>query len=200
MPRSIRIAPPASVQHVFNRGNLRQPIFREPDEYEDFVDLLGRAAERFQVPLLAFCLMPNHWHLVLWPPVRTALSAYMHWLTSTHVRHLHYWRGTNGLGHIYQERYRNVVVSDERQLIDVCRYVEANALSGGLVSRAEEWPYTSLSRSVDRHGRELLSPWPIPRPFDWLALVNERGEAARPPDRPQAIGPLTPETPAGAAT
>lgn len=180
MPRSLRIAPPATVQHVVNRGNFRQTIFREPDEYEDFLDLLGRAAERFQVPLLAYCLMPNHFHLVLWPPDREALSAYMHWVTSTHVRHLHYWRGTNGLGHIYQERFRNRIVKDERQLLDVCRYVEANPLSAGLVARAEDWPYCSLRRRRDRHGRELLAPWPISRPADWLELVNERGIAAHP--------------------
>lgn len=176
MPRRARIAPPGHVHHVFNRGNERQTIFRNAEDYLRFIDLLVRAGDRCVVPLLAYCLMPNHWHLVLWPTTREALSAYMHWLTSTHVRHLHLQRGTRGLGHIYQERYRSVIVKDERQLLAACRYVEANPVRAGLVTRAELWPYSSLSRP-GHHGRTLIGQWPVPRPANWIALVNEAAGA-----------------------
>lgn len=172
MSRGVRIIPPSSVQHVINRGNRRQGVFRDPEDYEDFICLLGRAADQAPMRLLAYCLMPNHWHLVLWPTTSRALSAYMHWLTSTHVRHLHHRRGTTGEGHIYQERYRNVTVGNDGQLLTLCRYVEANARTAGLVGRAEDWPYSSLSRPMTLDGRCLLAPWPVTRPENWLALVN----------------------------
>ena len=172
MPRGVRIIEPYSVQHVINRGNRRQEIFRDAEEYEDFIGLLGRAADRHPVLLLAFCLMPNHWHLVLGSNSPRAVFAYMHWLTSTQVRRLHRRRGTTGEGHIYQERYRNVTVRDERQFIMLCRYVEANARAAGLVERAQDWPYSSLSRPTSHDGRALLTPWPIPRPENWTVLVN----------------------------
>jgi putative transposase len=96
----------------------------------------------------------------------------MHWLTSTHVRRTHSRWETTGLGHIYQERYRTVVVKGEGQFLTLCRYVESNALTAGLVERAELWPYSSLSRQVSPEGRGLLSTWPVARPDNWLAIVN----------------------------
>jgi putative transposase len=157
---------------VINRGNARQQVFRDPEDYEEFVGLLGLAARRVDVPLLAYCLMPNHWHLVLWPARSRDLSCYMHWLTSTHVRRTHMRRGTRGLGHIYQERYRTVPVKGESQFLMLCRYVERNPLAAGLVDRAELWPYCSLSCRMTQEGHRLLSQWPVARPENWLALVN----------------------------
>jgi putative transposase len=160
------------VQHVLNRGNFRERIFHDDEDYEDFICLLGRAADHVAVPLLAFSLMPNHWHLVLWPSVARDLSAYMHWLTTSHVRRTHGRWETTGLGHIYQERYRTVAVKGDEHFLTLCRYVESNALTAGLVEKAEQWPYSSLSRQVSREGRGLLSPWPVARPDNWLAIVN----------------------------
>ena len=81
-------------------------------------------------------------------------------------------RGTRGLGHLYQGRYYNVVVSGDLHFLSVCRYVESNALRAGLVERAELWPYSSLSRTTTRDGRSFLSEWPAPRPDGWLEMVN----------------------------
>jgi putative transposase len=173
MPRTRRVLLPCHVQHVMNRGNARQRIFDDRHDYEDFIELLARAGDHARVPLLAFCLMPNHWHLVLWPSSPKSLSAYMHWLTSTHVLRLHRRRGTTGQGHIYQERYRHVTVTTERQFLVLCRYVESNAAQGGMVPRAEDWPYCSLVRTKSRSGRELLSPWPVPRPPGWAEYLND---------------------------
>jgi REP-associated tyrosine transposase len=172
MPRRGRIVESNSVQHVVNRGNARHQLFRDHEDYEDFISLLAMAGETVPVRLLAYCLMPNHWHLVLWPPTPAALSAYMRWLTSTHVRRTHLRRGTQGLGHLYQGRYYNVVVNGEAQFLSVCRYVESNALRARLVDRAELWPYCSLSRTATRDGRPFLSQWPSPRPDGWLEIVN----------------------------
>jgi putative transposase len=174
LPRGRRIVESYSVQHVVNRGNARHTLFRDHEDYEEFISLLGMAASRVPVPLLAYCLMPNHWHLVLWPSTSTALFAYMHWLTSTHVRRTHQRRGSKGLGHLYQGRYHNVAVRGESQFFTLCRYVESNALRAGLVDRAELWPYCSLSRNATREGQPLVSAWPLERPKDWLEIVNTK--------------------------
>ena len=172
MPRGRRVIEPCTVQHVMNRGNARRQLFWDRADYEEFMALLGLAAERASVPLLAYCLMPNHWHLVLWPSTSRALFAYMHWLTSTHVRRTHQRRGSAGQGHIYQGRYHNVVVTGERQFFTLCRYVESNALRAGLVDRAELWPYCSLSRHPSCGRQPVVSAWPVERPENWVEIVN----------------------------
>lgn len=173
MPRTGRRILPGYVQHVVNRGNGRQCIFRNPDDYKGFLLLLREAGQRFAVSLFVYCVMPNHFHLILRPDAPRALSAYMHWLTTTQVRRIHQSYGTVGEGHIYQERFRNVTVTSETQFVNACRYVEANPLRAGLVDRAEQWPYSSCS-SEQLVGRPPLAPWPIPRPSPWLDLVNTR--------------------------
>ena len=173
MPRAIRRIVPGYVQHVVNRGNRRECIFRNPEDYKGFLRLLHDAGQRFEVSLFAYCAMPNHFHLIVRPNAHRALSAYMHWLTSTHVRRIHQGYGTVGEGHIYQERYRNVTLASEIQFLNACRYVEANPLRAGLVERADQWPYSSASH--DQLGpRPRLAPWPIPKPERWTDLVNNR--------------------------
>jgi putative transposase len=171
VPRIGRQIVPGCVQHVINRGNRRERIFRDPDDYKEFLTLLRDAGRRFDVSLFVYCAMPNHIHLILRPNERRALSAYMHWLTSTQVRRIHRRYGTVGEGHIYQERYRNVAVSSEMQFLNACRYVEANPVRAGLVDRADEWPYSSASGDA-RGLKPHLDPWPIPKPERWADLVG----------------------------
>lgn len=172
MPRPRRYAPPDSILHVVNRGNDRKLLFGTRREYEDFLRLVARTKERAPMRLLAYCLMPNHWHLVLWPESARAVSAFCHRLCTIHsIRHR---RKTNtiGHGHLYQGRYHSVVVESARQYYQVMRYVEANALRAGLVDRAQAWRWSSLA---DRTGadRGLLDAGPLPLPPGWADLVNQ---------------------------
>jgi putative transposase len=173
MPRTRRISPDNSIQHVLNRGNRRETIFRKPQDYEAFLRLMGEGLQRFEMRLLAFCLMPNHWHMVLWPQVGSAVSAYIGWLSNVHVRHHHTHYGTTGHGHVYQSRFKNFLIQDGVSLYYVLRYVEANALRANLVARAEQWRWSSLVRRCDESDRPVLADWPVPRPHDWLHYVNE---------------------------
>jgi putative transposase len=171
VPRTVRRIVPGYVQHVVNRGNRRECIFRNPDDYKEFLLLLRDAGERFEVSLFVYCAMPNHFHLILRPDAPRALSAYMHWLITTQVRRIHQRYGTVGEGHVYQERYRNVTLASETQFLNACRYVEANPFLAGLVERADLWPYSSASH--DQQGpRPRLASWPIPKPEGWADLVN----------------------------
>jgi putative transposase len=172
MPRTRRFAPDNSIHHVLNRGNRRATIFHKAADYEAFMNLLGATLDDVPMRILGVCLMPNHFHLVLWPEEGIDLSAYMHCLMNAHVRRYHEHYQTSGLGHIYQGRFRNFVVQSDAHLYKVLRYVEANALRAGLVSDARLWRWSSLARRFTPNGRTYLSEWPVPRPADWADLVN----------------------------
>jgi putative transposase len=174
MPRYSRVAPAGYVQHVLNRGNEKATIFHEPNDYEAFLAILADGLERFDVQLLAFCLMRNHFHLVVVPATDVALSEYMHWTMTVHVRRYRRFRNSRGNGHIYQDRFKNFIIdtADDIHFYSVMRYVEGNAARAGLVGRAEEWNWSSLLRLRAWDGRMLLSPWPFPRPENWPDLVN----------------------------
>jgi putative transposase len=173
MPRRRRIVPDNAVHHVLNRGNRRAEIFKKAGDYDDFLNLLANAIERVPMRILAVCVMPTHFHLLLWPLQGVDLSAYMNWLMNAHVRRYHQHYGTTGLGHIYQGRYKNFLVQSDAHLYRVLRYVEANARTAGLVPRAELWRGSSLCRRYTPDGRAYLSEWPVPRPADWGRYVNE---------------------------
>jgi putative transposase len=119
--------------------------------------------------------MPNHWHLLLWPQHDGDMAAFMQRLTITHVRRWQEQRGHAGLGHVYQGRYKSFPVQSDEHFWVVARYVERNALRANLVLQAEEWRWSSLWRR--RQGtadeRSLLAAWPIDRPANWLARVNQ---------------------------
>ncbi|MFL6281098.1 MAG: transposase [Vicinamibacterales bacterium] len=172
MPRPPRVCPDGVPQHIVNRGNLRAPVFRDRADYLGFLAAMTDAVDRTTVRLLAFCLMPNHFHLVLWPVRGDEISAYMQLLMNAHIRDVQRRHGTAGTGHIYQGRYKNSAILTERHFVNVCRYVEANGLCAGLVSRAEDWTWSSLVCSGPVDDLNILTSWPIKRPRNWTDLVN----------------------------
>ena len=178
MPRTGRVVPDNSVQHIINRGNKREPIFREPADYKDFFCLLAETCDRVPMRILDVCLMTNHFHLLLWPENVEALSAYMTLFMNAQIRRLQKRHGTVGLGHIYQGRYKNFTVQDDAHLCRVSRYVVANPLRAGMVSRAEEYSWSSLSRRLTPDGRRYLSEGPVAKPPDWCDYVNRGIDSA----------------------
>ena len=175
MGRPLRASQGGWVYHVLNRANGRLPIFKKPEDYEAFERVLEDGVERYDVRLLAYCLMPNHWHLLVWPKQDGDLSRCLAWVTLTHTQRWHAHRGSAGTGHVYQGRFKSFPVQDDDHFYTVCRYVERNALRARLVKRAEAWRWSSLwcRTRVDRAARELLSAWPVARPRRWVELVNE---------------------------
>ena len=162
------------VFHVLNRANARMKIFKKPADYEAFEQVLEEAVQRISIRLLAYCIMPNHWHLVVWPRQDGELSRFVGWLTLTHTQRWHVQRGSRGSGHVYQGRFKSFPVVGAEHFHSVCRYVERNALRANLVQRAEAWPWCSLyrRRQSAAGGASWLSAWPLERPRRWLALVN----------------------------
>ena len=175
MPRLLRRSQGGVVYHVLNRSCGRAKIFREDGDYAAFEEVLIEAATRSTVRVLSFCLMPNHWHLVLWPTRDGELSEYMRWLTVTHVQRWHANHRTGGTGHLYQGRFKSFEVATDDHFLRVCRYVERNALRAGLVNRAEAWRWSSLWWRLTPHpmASRLLAEWPVERGDDWTDAVNQ---------------------------
>ena len=151
-------------------------MFNDAGDYAAFERVLHEAQQRIAMRLLAYCVMPTHWHLVLWPYGDGDLSRFISWLTLTHTQRWHAYRQTAGTGHLYQGRFKSFVVQRDEYLLTVCRYVERNALRAKLVDRAEVWQWSSLWRREygDARQKALISEWPIMRPKEWVAWVNEK--------------------------
>lgn len=171
MPRPLRITPPAVPFHVLNRGVERRRLFTEPRDYAKFVTLLAQSRERYPVTYLAYCVMPNHWHLVVVGATERAISDALQWLTCCHACDLRRCEGTVGLGHVYQRRFHAFPIGSTRHLLNVMRYVEGNALRAGLAERAEQWRWGSLW-DRPRQSTSILGPLPIELPENWVEIVN----------------------------
>ena len=161
------------VFHVMNRAARRLRLFDEDRDYQLFLICLSYGLDEVPVRLLAYCVMPNHFHLVVWPTESGQLGRFMQSVTATHSQRWHRARGSVGTGCVYQGRYRAVPVQQDEHFLKACRYVERNALRAKLVRRAEDWPWSSLSQRCRNSSAPLLTPWPIPQPANWLALMNE---------------------------
>jgi putative transposase len=175
MPRTARFAPAGYVYHVLNRAVARLPLFHKDGDYAAFERVLAEALAEHPTRLLAYCLMPNHWHLVLWPEQEGEVTAFTRWLAHTHTMRWHTHYHTLGTGHLYQGRFKSFPVEQDDHLFQLLRYVERNALRANLAPRAEAWRWSSLWRR--QHPGALpeipLAVGPLPLPSGWIDYVNE---------------------------
>ncbi len=173
MPRRPRVASGNYVYHVLNRAVGRSTLFETDDDYLAFLKVLWQAREKAGCRLLSFCVMPNHWHLILWPQGDNDLSEYMRWLTVTHTQRWHSYHGTTGTGPLYQGRFKSFPIQADEHFFTVCRYVERNALKANLVRKAENWRWGSLWQSLNEPGDVPLDRWPVKKPSSWTNWVNQ---------------------------
>ena len=161
--------------HVLNRTVAGLPLFRKEKDFEAFERIMVEAQELHPLRILAWCLMRNHWHFVVWPRQDGELTAHFRWLAHTHAMRWHAAHNTVGRGHLYQGRFKSFPVGEEEHFLMLCRYVERNALTAQVVGRAEDWRWGSLwaRRRGDEKLKAILADWPVERPRNWIALVNE---------------------------
>jgi putative transposase len=169
--RRRRIAPAGLCFHVMNRAAKRAPLFDCEGDYQAFEKVLCEGISHARVAIFSYCLMPNHWHLVVSPVADGHLSRFMHWVSTTHARRWQLARGLNGHGAVYQSRFKALPIQDDHHFLWVCRYVERNPLRAGLVSSAEQWRWSSLG-CPDALRDQVIAEWPAPVPPDWTAWVN----------------------------
>ncbi len=172
VPERPRSGTGGTVFHVLNRAVRRARLFEDPADYGAFVRTLQEAQHRTPIRILAYCVMPNHFHFVVWPVHDGELSEFMHWFTTTHSKRWHAHRKTTGTGSVYQGRFKAFPVQSDGHFLTVCRYVERNPLRANLVTLAQDWRWSSLfQRCKNCHG-PTLSLWPVLQPDGWLDLVN----------------------------
>ena len=173
MPRPKRKCPGGVVYHVLNRANGRLRIFKKRADFEAFERILTEGLQRIQMRLCGYCIMGNHWHLLLWPVNDGAVSEFMRWVTVTHTQRWHAAHGTTGIGHVYQGRFKSFPVQSNEHYLTVLRYIESNPMRAGLVDDSRHWQYSSLAT---RNGIEkeylTIDRGPVTLPRSWNRLVN----------------------------
>ncbi len=156
--------------HVINRGNGQAEVFHKQEDYAAFVRLMQEGQARRPMRVLACCLMPNHFHLALWPRADGDLSRWMQWLLTAHLGRYH--RHYQGSGHVWQGRFKGFPIQQDGHLLTVLRYVERNAARAGLVERAENWACSSAGWWSREDRPAFLHEGPVDRGRHWLADVN----------------------------
>jgi putative transposase len=170
MPRVARGLAGNSVYHVLNRGNGRQQVFHKHRDYEAFINLMKQAKERYSVKISAYCLMPNHFHMVVMPDKGEQLSRWMQWLMTSHVRRYHRHHGSSG--HIWQGRFKSFLIEKDEHLLMVLRYVEGNPVRAGLVQSAKEWLWSSHNERIHKSNDSLIDAVQIELPANWDRYVD----------------------------
>jgi putative transposase len=142
-------------------------VFHKQEDLAAFLRIMGEAGLRVPMRVVAYCLMPCHFHLVLWPRTDGDLSRWMHRLLTTHVRRYlgHYGHS----GQVWQGRFKAFPIQQDEHLLTVIPYVERNPLRAGLVEWAQDWKWSSLGPNAEGPARD---PGPVPRGADWLEFVN----------------------------
>src|SRR4051812_34469 len=170
MARTARASVGGLCYHALNRGNRRETVFHKPAAYDALLGAMTDACTRTPMDLLGYCLMPNHFHLVLRPHADGDLSRWMQWLSTAHARRYHRHYGTTG--HVWQGRFKAFPIEADEHLVTALRYVERNPLRAELVSRAEHWRWSS--RAPWLSGADPLGRGDPPlRAPAWLSRVNE---------------------------
>ena len=178
MPRPQRIALGGYVYHVLNRANGRLRIFRRQGDFMAFEKILADGTVRFAMRLCGYCIMSNHWHLLLWPRGDDDLSLFMRWVTLTHTQRYHTSHGTIGIGHLYQGRFKSFPVQSDRHYLSVLRYIEANPLRAELVRDARQWPWSSFAVRRGRESAVVVDDGPVELPSNWGRLVHAALDSA----------------------
>lgn len=172
MPRRPRSIQRADSYHIVNRGSVRARLFHHAGDYNAFLELLGETVERFGLPLVAYCLMPNHWHLVMASVSHSQISRSLHWLTCTHAIRWARAHQRKGPGPVYQGRFKSIPVQSGLPLAEVCRYVERNAFAASLADRAEHWQWCSANQRVQNRPTPVLKEVAFLAAPDWNESLN----------------------------
>ncbi len=173
MGRHPREILPGGYFHCINRGVGRREIFHEQRDYETFVHLMRRSQKKYPVNISAYCIMPNHWHIVLSAETGKHLARFFSSLLNSHTKWYHAKNKSIGNGPIYQGRYKSLPIPEEA-VHSVCRYVERNPLAALLVADACDWPWSSHRYwigELNTYGPALSRPF-VEDATHWAKVVG----------------------------
>ncbi|MCK5563905.1 MAG: transposase [Planctomycetes bacterium] len=175
MPRVKRITKGGIAYHVLNRANGRLRIFKRDLDFIAFENILAEGIARFGMRLCGYCIMSNHWHLLLWPLDDDTMVNFMRWITLTHTQRWHASHGTVGIGHVYQGPYKSFPIQSNWRYLKAMQYIEANPIRAGLVDNAADWQWSSFIHRIGAGTAKpfKLDPGPVPLSQNWSQLVNQ---------------------------
>ena len=175
MPRVARNCPGGYVYHIWNRAAGRLRLFKKDEDYLAFERVLIEAHQRHPIPLLEWCLMPNHWHFVVFPDDDQQVTQFFRWLTHTHAVRAITHRRVMGMGPLYQGRFKSLPVQTDGHLLTLLRYVQRNPVRARLAKSASSWRWSGEWARTRGEGetRAILAPWPVDRPRRWTSWINE---------------------------
>ncbi|WP_339747259.1 transposase [uncultured Maricaulis sp.] len=170
MPRAPRTIYPGCAHHIIQRGNRRQRTFFDPADYRSYIELAREAFDEFGIVCWAWCLMPNHVHLVLVPSDTDGLTKAV---ARTHQRYTARVNAREGWqGYLWQGRFKSTPMDDEHLYV-AARYIELNPVRSGLVSRAEDWPWSSArAHLAGRDDRLTCVSAMLSRTRSWAAYLR----------------------------
>lgn len=151
--RRPRIHIPNTIHHVMIRGNDRQKIFFEKSCFEKFLKIISDSARKFDHKISCYCLMTNHAHLLVHVH-QNALSTVMQYINYRYVRWVNY--KYKKIGHLFQDRYRSIEVSNESYFIHLCRYIHENPVTAGITKSIDEYTWSSHRYYVNKNTPEWL--------------------------------------------
>ncbi len=156
MARPLRLEFAHALYHVTSRGDRREDIYQDDADRQAWLVVLGQVCKRFNWTVHAYCLMSNHYHLLVETPDAN-LSAGMRQLNGVYTQHVN--RRHDRVGHVYQGRFKAIVVEKDAYLLELARYIVLNPVRAGMVADAADWPWSSYS---------AMATLGLPR-VDWLA-------------------------------
>jgi putative transposase len=143
----MRFITPGSIHHIFNRGVLKMKIFRKPEDFSRFMLKMFEYRDFYKLDLIAFCLMPNHYHFLIQEPENSTdkivIAKFMQRLQNSHAKYLSL--KYKHSGRVFQGVYKNVLIENPQHLKQVIHYIHENPVKKKLVTRAALWPYSSAS-------------------------------------------------------
>ncbi len=146
-------------------------IFEESEDYLLCEETLVTSMEEYPVQLYAYCIMPNHWHLLLEGEDQLSLSRFLQLFTSSHARSYRRKNQTVGSGAVYQNRFRAYAVQRNEAFVRVAQYIEVNPVKAGLCAKASDWRWSSAHPDI----RKVVPfhPWPMEKPGNWTDILTQ---------------------------
>ena len=156
MPRGARCLAQNVFYHIISRGNQKQKTFFDKRDYRYFLALIKKYKREYEIALYGFCLMPNHVHLVLQPSLPENLSLFMKSLSQGYAQYFNF--KYNKSGHLWQGRFKSMIIENENYLFDCIKYVEFNPVRAQLTSTVHDYQWSSCPKRVFGISDGMLDP------------------------------------------